>query len=248
MQERVFMGIGYKPFMDIQPSDAAISDRAINCALAGRGADHSYLVFEPHCPSKNSSTSTLHTSSSLCNFYICLASVDDSLIEYLTLFASVLPECRAAAFGVPGSQGRFPALRPTSVRRTSSSGSHSSSSSSSSGRGSMSPVGYLCPINNQPVAGLSLSHPGVLEEDDLDQEQGNHHVLGELLLVTCVTPWEAVEDYCIMQYAISNGYSTWWWTLFLPKSTIPLQCWWTSLDLVSYHTPFVQHWCVCCCF
>lgn len=37
MQERVFMGIGNKPFMDIQPSDAAISDRAINYVLLGRG-------------------------------------------------------------------------------------------------------------------------------------------------------------------------------------------------------------------
>ncbi|XP_021424259.2 uncharacterized protein LOC110493958 isoform X1 [Oncorhynchus mykiss] len=36
MQERVFMGIGNKPFMDIQPSDAAINDRAVNCALMGR--------------------------------------------------------------------------------------------------------------------------------------------------------------------------------------------------------------------
>lgn len=37
MQERVFMGIGNKPFMDIQPSDAAISDRAVNYVLIGRG-------------------------------------------------------------------------------------------------------------------------------------------------------------------------------------------------------------------
>ncbi|XP_053492141.1 quattro isoform X4 [Ictalurus furcatus] len=36
MQERVFMGIGCKPFMDIKPSEAAICDRAINCALTGR--------------------------------------------------------------------------------------------------------------------------------------------------------------------------------------------------------------------
>ncbi|XP_077386590.1 quattro isoform X2 [Festucalex cinctus] len=37
MQERVFMGIGNKPFMDIQPSDAAISDRAVDCGLMARG-------------------------------------------------------------------------------------------------------------------------------------------------------------------------------------------------------------------
>ncbi|KAM9759771.1 quattro isoform 1-T1 [Menidia menidia] len=36
MQERVFLGIGNKPFMDIQPSDAAISDRAVNYVLMGR--------------------------------------------------------------------------------------------------------------------------------------------------------------------------------------------------------------------
>ncbi|XP_029947989.1 quattro isoform X2 [Salarias fasciatus] len=36
MQERVFLGIGNKPFMDIQPSEAAISDRAINYVLLGR--------------------------------------------------------------------------------------------------------------------------------------------------------------------------------------------------------------------
>lgn len=39
MQERVFMGMGRKPFMDIQPSDAAICDRAVNCALPGRSKE-----------------------------------------------------------------------------------------------------------------------------------------------------------------------------------------------------------------
>uniref|UniRef100_A0A1A8KNG1 Quattro n=1 Tax=Nothobranchius kuhntae TaxID=321403 RepID=A0A1A8KNG1_NOTKU len=36
LQERVFMGMGYKPFMDIQPSDAAISDRAVGYVHPGR--------------------------------------------------------------------------------------------------------------------------------------------------------------------------------------------------------------------
>ncbi|XP_028262297.1 quattro [Parambassis ranga] len=36
MQERVFLGIGNKPFMDIQPSEAAINDRAVNYVLMGR--------------------------------------------------------------------------------------------------------------------------------------------------------------------------------------------------------------------
>lgn len=53
MQERVFMGIGYKPFMDIQPSEAAISDRAISCALGGRGVG---------------STPFLHSTTEKCHF------------------------------------------------------------------------------------------------------------------------------------------------------------------------------------
>lgn len=36
LQERVFMGIDRKPFMDIQPSDSAICDRAITCSPPGR--------------------------------------------------------------------------------------------------------------------------------------------------------------------------------------------------------------------
>lgn len=37
MQEMVSMGIGNKPFMDIKPSDAAISDRAIDYIMKGTG-------------------------------------------------------------------------------------------------------------------------------------------------------------------------------------------------------------------
>uniref|UniRef100_A0A8D3E4N2 Quattro n=1 Tax=Scophthalmus maximus TaxID=52904 RepID=A0A8D3E4N2_SCOMX len=53
MQERVFMGIGNKPFMDIQPSEAAISDRAVNYVLMGRGA----LVYVPVDSSESSGES-----------------------------------------------------------------------------------------------------------------------------------------------------------------------------------------------
>jgi hypothetical protein len=37
MKEMVSMGIGSKPFMDIKPSDAAISDRAIDYIMKGSG-------------------------------------------------------------------------------------------------------------------------------------------------------------------------------------------------------------------
>ena len=33
------MGMGRKPFMDIQPSDAAICDRAVSCTLPGRSKE-----------------------------------------------------------------------------------------------------------------------------------------------------------------------------------------------------------------
>ncbi|XP_044036632.1 uncharacterized protein KIAA1755 homolog [Siniperca chuatsi] len=121
MQERVFMGIGNKPFMDIQPSDAAINDRAVNYVLMGR----ENKVLSP--------------------------------------------------VGSCGSQDGLPGGRPKSV----GSGS-SSSSSSSSGRGSLSPVGYLCGPKRRVVSGGLggyVSPPGALEEDDLDHESGSQNLL-----------------------------------------------------------------------
>ncbi|XP_074532181.1 quattro [Halichoeres trimaculatus] len=121
MQERVFMGIGNKPFMDIQPSDAAIHDRAVNYVLMGR---------------ENKTQSPA---------------------------------------GSCGPQDGLPGGRPKSL----GSGS-SSSSSSSSGRGSLSPVGYLCGPKRRVVSGGVggyASPPGVLEEDDLDHESGSHNLL-----------------------------------------------------------------------
>lgn len=45
MQEMVSMGIGSKPFMDIKPSDAAISDRAIDYIMKGSGELLLFTVF-----------------------------------------------------------------------------------------------------------------------------------------------------------------------------------------------------------
>uniref|UniRef100_A0A667XN83 Quattro n=1 Tax=Myripristis murdjan TaxID=586833 RepID=A0A667XN83_9TELE len=116
MQERVFMGIGNKPFMDIQPSDAAISNRAVNYVLMGRG------------------------------------------------------------------KAGHPVGRPNSIGSGSSSSSSGSHSSSSSGRGSLSPVGYLCGPNRMVVSGGLggyVAPHGVLEEDDLDHESGSQNLLCE---------------------------------------------------------------------
>ncbi|XP_026162638.1 quattro isoform X2 [Mastacembelus armatus] len=121
MQERVFLGIGNKPFMDIQPSDAAISDRSVNYILMGR--DNKVLSSEGSCAGSD----------------------------------------------------RLPRGRPKSV----DSGS-CSSSSCSSGRGSLSPVAYLCrPQQRASTGGLGgyTSPPGALLEDDLDHESGSQNLL-----------------------------------------------------------------------
>ncbi|XP_051568114.1 uncharacterized protein LOC127449052 [Myxocyprinus asiaticus] len=110
MQERVFMGIGHKPFMDIQPSEMAINDRAINCALSRRG---------------------------------------------------------------------FPVLRLNSVGSASCASSSCSHSSSSSGWGSLPPVGNLIGQSSGDLVRFRHGTSGILEEDDLDHESGNHSVLVE---------------------------------------------------------------------
>lgn len=36
-QERLFMGMGWKPFCDVQPRNAAVSNHAVNGDVTGRG-------------------------------------------------------------------------------------------------------------------------------------------------------------------------------------------------------------------
>ncbi|KAM6967956.1 pleckstrin homology domain-containing family G member 4B [Aplochiton taeniatus] len=75
MQEMVSMGIGSKPFMDIKPSDAAISDRAIDYIIKGSESrtrasiavssfDQSTPFKRPHSTISNSSTSSSSSQSS----------------------------------------------------------------------------------------------------------------------------------------------------------------------------------------
>ncbi|CDQ70709.1 unnamed protein product [Oncorhynchus mykiss] len=62
IQERVFMGTGRNPFMDIQPNEAAICDSATNCVLLGRDLE----CLRPNSIGSGSSASTScsHSSSS----------------------------------------------------------------------------------------------------------------------------------------------------------------------------------------
>ncbi|XP_004698462.1 pleckstrin homology domain-containing family G member 4B [Echinops telfairi] len=75
MQEMVSMGIGNKPFMDIQPSDAAISDRAIDyllkrteprarASIAVSSFDRAAPFKRPHSTISESSTSSSSSRSS----------------------------------------------------------------------------------------------------------------------------------------------------------------------------------------
>nr|XP_060637451.1 pleckstrin homology domain-containing family G member 4B isoform X3 [Anolis sagrei ordinatus] len=75
MQEMVSMGIGNKPFMDIKPSEAAISDHAIDfimkrtesrtrASIAVSSFDHSTPFKRPHSTISNSSTSSSSSQSS----------------------------------------------------------------------------------------------------------------------------------------------------------------------------------------
>ncbi|KAK2844487.1 hypothetical protein Q5P01_011146 [Channa striata] len=75
MQEMVSMGIGSKPFMDIKPSDAAISDRAIDYIMKGSESrtrasiavpsfEHATSFKRPHSTISNSSTSSSSSQSS----------------------------------------------------------------------------------------------------------------------------------------------------------------------------------------
>ncbi|XP_054903813.1 pleckstrin homology domain-containing family G member 4B isoform X2 [Poeciliopsis prolifica] len=75
MKEMVSMGIGNKPFMDIKPSDAAISDRAIDYIMKGTECrtrasiavssfEHCAAFKRPHSTISNSSTSSSSSQSS----------------------------------------------------------------------------------------------------------------------------------------------------------------------------------------
>ncbi|XP_010882752.2 pleckstrin homology domain-containing family G member 4B isoform X2 [Esox lucius] len=74
LKEMVSMGIGSKPFMDIKPSEAAISDRAIDyikasesrtrASIAVSSFDHSTPFKRPHSTISNSSTSSSSSQSS----------------------------------------------------------------------------------------------------------------------------------------------------------------------------------------
>lgn len=150
MQERVFMGIGNKPFMDIQPSDAAISDRAVNCVLIGRGTPGFTDVFFSIWWFE-------------LVFIIHPVPADNKLL-------SSAGSSRGVEDGLPGG-------RPKSLGSGSSSSSSSSSGIGSlSPVGYLCRPKRR--VASGGIGGY-VSPPGALEEDDLDQGSVVHNLLCE---------------------------------------------------------------------
>ncbi|XP_058484999.1 rho guanine nucleotide exchange factor 40 isoform X2 [Solea solea] len=94
LKEMVSMGVGSKPFLDIQPSDAAISDRAVDYIMKSRGArtrasiavsvldvnpfKRGLVTSDPRSTGPSSSSSSLLGSLNLHMFSQSLASAADS--------------------------------------------------------------------------------------------------------------------------------------------------------------------------
>uniref|UniRef100_A0A8C4MFI9 Pleckstrin homology and RhoGEF domain containing G4B n=1 Tax=Equus asinus TaxID=9793 RepID=A0A8C4MFI9_EQUAS len=91
MQEMSSMGMGNKPFVDIKPSDAAISDRAIDYIMQGPGSQTRVSVAVPSrdcvTPFKRPHSTILDSSSS------SSSSQTYSALGPLTLQASTSPAC-----------------------------------------------------------------------------------------------------------------------------------------------------------
>lgn len=158
MQERVFLGIGNKPFMDIQPSEAAINDRAINYVLIGRGKYLEHMLW----------------SFLVISWFLMFGHTSFNR----NMFTLVPAENKVgSSLGSCSTHSGLPERRPKSV----GSGS-SSSSSSSSGRGSISPVRFVGGPKRRMVSGglVGFASPaGAVEEDEMDNECGNQNLLCE---------------------------------------------------------------------
>uniref|UniRef100_H2ZZ75 Pleckstrin homology and RhoGEF domain containing G4 n=1 Tax=Latimeria chalumnae TaxID=7897 RepID=H2ZZ75_LATCH len=91
IQERVFMGIGSKPFMDLQPSEAAISDRAINCIIVAK--DDLISTQRPNSIGSRSSTSSSGSHSSSSSGRGSLSPQNSLSSPYLRVGAAEIERC-----------------------------------------------------------------------------------------------------------------------------------------------------------
>lgn len=201
LQEMVSMGIGSKPFMDIKPSDAAISDRAIDYIMKGSGSrirasiavplfEYSASVKRPHSTISNSSTSSSSSQSS------------SSLLGSLNLHMYTTP---SHPHPYPMSSvppfGQWPydcieedeleqdsGSQPSMITESSETSSQDTSSDSVIGLSTLTIPGQPSLVldsynNNEPSSFLcpstppsSISSPSIFEKDEDLQPQGTNFI------------------------------------------------------------------------
>lgn len=170
------MGIGSKPFMDIKPSDAAISDRAIDYIMKGTGELSPTLAFVlVVC---YSSHSLLDSPPSLFPLLLFLPHPPAHCLSLLTE-----PRTRAS-IAVPSFEHASSFKRPHSTISNSSTSS-SSSQSSSSLLGSLNLHLYSSPshphTHSYPASVPSFAQwpYDCIEEDELEQDSGSQPSMSE---------------------------------------------------------------------
>ncbi|CAL9705864.1 unnamed protein product [Knipowitschia caucasica] len=199
MQEMVSMGIGSKPFMDIKPSEAAISDRAVDYIMKGsewrtRASiavplfEHSSSVKRPHSTISNSSTSSSSSQSS--------SSLLGSLNLHMYLSPShphPHPVSSVSPFGqwpydcIEEDELEQDSSQPSMILESSETSSQCTSSDSASGLSTLTLAGpsvldsynnnsdstsFLCP-SSPPSSDIS---PSIFEKDEDLQPQGTNFI------------------------------------------------------------------------
>ncbi|KAM7420674.1 hypothetical protein PAMA_015071 [Pampus argenteus] len=204
MQEMVSMGIGSKPFMDIKPSDAAISDRAIDYIMKGSESrtrasiavpsfEHATSFKRPHSTISNSSTSSSSSQSS--------SSLLGSLNLHLYSSPSH-PHTHLYPMASVPSFGQWPydcieedeleqdsGSQPSMLTESSETSSQCTSSESVTGLSSLSIPGHPSNVmdsynnNNEPSSFLcsstppsSVASPSIFQKDEELQPQGTNFI------------------------------------------------------------------------
>ncbi|XP_056300537.1 pleckstrin homology domain-containing family G member 4B isoform X3 [Pseudoliparis swirei] len=202
IQEMVSMGIGSKPFMDIKPSDAAISDRAIDYIMKGTEArtrasiavssfDHSTSFKRPHSTISNSSTSSSssQSSSSLLgslNLHLYSSPSHPYLVTSVPSFAQWPYDCieEDELEQDSGSQ-------PSMITESSETSSQCTSSDSVTGLSTLTIPGHPSSVmdsynnnnNNEPPTFLcssttssSIASPSIFQKEEELQPQGTKFI------------------------------------------------------------------------
>ncbi|KAM9483195.1 quattro [Clarias gariepinus] len=166
MQERVFMGIGCKPFMDIKPSEAAICDRAINCAITGR--ERGFLAQRPNSTGSASYVSSCsHSSSSSSSGRGSVSPVG----YHIAFCRRVVSASDPGGFSNPGEHDLDQEnVRQNQLVDSSESSGESVSGLSSSGYSFQSVIGGEHDVHSLVISDTGLGKP---EDHQQDKEKSN---------------------------------------------------------------------------